>query len=105
MQQLLDIVSSVRFVVTFQSDPGFVHERILLHKLTNSTGVVYTPGGDMYKEGTDGAPRSLFRDPNLQIHGTKAQVCIAQRIRTTEATGAAHTDNDQDSIPNTNACA
>ena len=40
-------------MVTFRSDPGFVHERILLHKLTYSSGVVYTPGGDMYEEGTE----------------------------------------------------
>ena len=46
-------LGAVRFVVTFRSDPGFVHERILLCKLTYSSGVVYTPGGDMYEEGAE----------------------------------------------------
>ena len=39
-------------MVTFRSDPGFVHDRIFVCELTRASKVVYTPGGDLYEEGT-----------------------------------------------------
>ena len=70
-------------MVTFRSDPGFVHERLLLRKLTYSSGVVYTPGGDMYEEGTPNTTHSdEDRQPTHGIGGKhlEAWKCLPRRL-------------------------